>query len=114
MSNPLYRGPNGHPHTLGEFVGLVWSIRWSCARCNLTDMRKADMVTALKRHGPDYPTSHFMREMHCRPTTYPSRASSNPSLDTRLQYSHPWLAVSICGEYSPWSAHARGPATDAC
>ena len=29
-------------------------------------MRKADMATALKRHGPDYPTNKFMLEMHCR------------------------------------------------
>ncbi len=66
MSNPRYRGPNGHPQTLGEFVRLDWSIRWSCHRCNLTDMRKADMATALKRHGPNYPTNKFMLEMVCR------------------------------------------------
>jgi hypothetical protein len=47
VSNPRYRGPNGHPQTLGEFVRLDWSIRWSCVRCNLTDMLKADMMTAL-------------------------------------------------------------------
>jgi hypothetical protein len=66
MSNPRRRGPNEHPQTLGEFVRLDWSIRRSCVHCDLTDMRKADMVTALKRHGPHYPTSQFMLEMHCR------------------------------------------------
>ncbi len=74
MSNPLYRGPNGHPHTLGEFVGLVWSIRWSCARCNLTDMRKADMVTALKRHGPRLSDEPF----HAR-DALPTHNVSKPS-----------------------------------
>ena len=66
MSNPHYRGPNGHPQTLGEFVRLDWSMRWSCNRCNLTDMHKADMATALERHGPNYPTNKFMLDLHCR------------------------------------------------
>lgn len=61
-----YRSPNDHPQTLGEFVGLDWSMRWSCTRCNLTDIRKADMATAMQRHGAGYSTSQFMREMHCR------------------------------------------------
>jgi hypothetical protein len=41
-------------------------MRWSCDRCNLTDIRKADMVAAVARYGADYSTSQFMRDLHCR------------------------------------------------
>lgn len=65
MSN-RFRGPNSHPQTLGEFVRLGWSMRWACSRCDMTDIRKADMAAAVARYGAGYPTSQFMRDMHCR------------------------------------------------
>lgn len=59
-----YRGPNDHPQTLGEYVRLDWSMRWSCSACDPT-VQYMDMTAARDRHGADYPTDKFMLELHC-------------------------------------------------
>lgn len=60
-----YRGPDDHPQTLGEFVRLEWSMRWSCDKCDLTNVRYLDMEAVRDCFGPDYPTDKFMLDLHC-------------------------------------------------
>jgi len=60
-----YRGPNSYPQTLGEYIRLDWGMRWSCTKCDLTNVRYLNMIAIRDRYGADYSTSQFMRDLHC-------------------------------------------------
>jgi hypothetical protein len=60
----MRRGPNDRPKTLGDFVRLDWSMRWSCDRCDIT-VRYLDMEAARDRYGADYSLQRFMGDLHC-------------------------------------------------
>jgi hypothetical protein len=41
-------------------------MRWSCSHCDLTNIVKLDVQTALGIYGAHYSTSQFMRDLFCR------------------------------------------------
>jgi hypothetical protein len=54
-----------YPATIGEFIRQGWTMRWSCTRCAVADVRKLDIEAVRDRHGSGYLVNEYLLGLHC-------------------------------------------------